>query len=253
MTHKAPSWIAGADNPKASMRLFCFPFAGGGTLAYRDWSRHLPSQVELRPVKLPGREDRLNEACFQEALPLVRVLASGLASYLDRPFAFFGHSMGALLAFELARELRRQRQPEPFCLMASGRPAPQISISQVPLHKLSDAALIDVLRHYGGTPEIVFREKALMEVFLPMIRADLAINETYVFVPEKPLDYPIRAFGGESDVVPRTTLDAWRQQTTGSFALHMFPGGHFYLNEAEGPCLVNRVGKELEILLSHVS
>ncbi|MCB2263327.1 MAG: hypothetical protein LGR52_10405 [Candidatus Thiosymbion ectosymbiont of Robbea hypermnestra] len=170
---------------------------------------------------------------------------------MDLPFAFFGHSMGALLAFELARELRRQGKREPFCLMVSGYRAPQLPLSNAPLHKLSEPALIDALRHYGGTPEVVLAHEELMEIFIPVIRADFAIDETYVHVPEPPLGCPIHVFGGEADhMVAKDELDAWRQQTSGAFVLHRFPRGHFYLNEFQGTLLVRIVDTELGNLLS---
>uniref|UniRef100_A0A450X5E4 Medium-chain acyl-[acyl-carrier-protein] hydrolase n=1 Tax=Candidatus Kentrum sp. MB TaxID=2138164 RepID=A0A450X5E4_9GAMM len=242
-------WVAGSTNPNATMRLFCLPFAGGNTLTYRAWSQWLPREVDLCPVRLPGREGRFKEACYQDAVPLAQALASGLSSRLDLPFAFFGHSMGALVAFELARVLRRQGGPEPFCLMVSGREAPHLPLSRKAYHDLPDPELIDELRNYGGTPEIVLQNEEIMEIFLPTIRADFAIGETYAYVQEAPLGCPIRAFGGETDhLVSKADLDVWRQHTIDSFGLHMFSGGHFYLNGAEMSSLVRMVSGELERL-----
>uniref|UniRef100_A0A450VS54 Medium-chain acyl-[acyl-carrier-protein] hydrolase n=1 Tax=Candidatus Kentrum sp. LPFa TaxID=2126335 RepID=A0A450VS54_9GAMM len=242
-------WVAGVANPQAKARLFCFPFAGGSTLAYRAWPEHFPAEIELRPVRLPGREERFGEACYRNVTPLVQALASGLSPYLDLPFAFFGHSMGALLAFELARILRREGGPKPFCLIVSGRKAPQIPFSGRALHKLPNSELVEELRNYGGTPEIVLQHEELMAIFTPVIRSDFAINETYVHMPETPLDCPIRAFGGETDhLVSMPDIDAWRQQTTNDFALHMFSGGHFYLDGSEGSALARMVAREVETL-----
>lgn len=249
MSREMPLCIGGTDNPRAEVRLFCFPAAGGGTLAYRDWSRQLSPYVELRPIRLPGRETRINETCFQEALPAARALASGLSPYLDRPFAFFGHSMGALLAFELARVLRRRRGPMPFSLMVSGRRAPRIPLARDLFHTLPDSSFVDILRtHYaGGTPEAVLQEEQLMALFLPLIRADFAVTDAYAYAPEPPLDCPIHAFGGESEQeFSEADLDAWREETTGSFRLELFPGGHFYLNESSQPALLRRIGEVLE-------
>ena len=249
MNPEMPLWIGGTNNPQAKVRLFCFPAAGGGTLGYRDWSRQLPSHVELRPVRLPGRETRIGEACFHEALPAARALATGLSPYLDRPFAFFGHSMGALLAFKLARELRRRRGAMPFCLMVSGRHAPRIPLAREHFHTLPDAMFIEKLRTYyaGGTPEAVLKEKELMALFLPVIRADFALTDAYAYSPEPPLDCPIHAFGGEMEhEFSETDLDAWREETSSSFSLELFPGGHFYLNESSQPALLRRIGEVLE-------
>nr|VFK51956.1 MAG: Surfactin synthase thioesterase subunit [Candidatus Kentron sp. TUN]VFK53571.1 MAG: Surfactin synthase thioesterase subunit [Candidatus Kentron sp. TUN]VFK55025.1 MAG: Surfactin synthase thioesterase subunit [Candidatus Kentron sp. TUN] len=244
-------WLAGTTNPKAKIRLFCFPFAGGGTLTYRDWPQQFPSEIEVRPVRLPGRESRFGEPCFEETVPLAQALATDLLPYLNLPFAFFGHSLGALLAFELARELRRRKEPGPLCLIVSGRRAPQLILSREPYHKLSDSALINQLRDYGGTPEIIFQEPELMALFLPVIRADFALTDGYTYVPEAPFDYPIYAFNGEADhTVLKTDMDAWRQHTSNSFVLHLLSGGHFYLSESEGPSLVRMITKELETLIS---
>uniref|UniRef100_A0A450V6N4 Medium-chain acyl-[acyl-carrier-protein] hydrolase n=1 Tax=Candidatus Kentrum sp. LFY TaxID=2126342 RepID=A0A450V6N4_9GAMM len=244
-------WVAGTTNPRAKVRLFCFPYAGGNTLIYRAWPQYLPSEIELRPVRLPGREGRFKEACYQNIVPFVQALTSGLSSYLDLPFAFFGHSTGALLAFEVTRALRRHGSPEPLCLMISGRGAPHLPLCHDPFHKLSDPELIEILRHYGGTPEMVLQNEELMELFLPVIRSDFTVNETYVHVPEAPLDCPICAFGSEVDeLAPRVGVDAWREQTNASFTLHTFSGGHFYLDGADRPSLVRMVAKELETLIS---
>nr|VFK53570.1 MAG: Thioesterase domain-containing protein [Candidatus Kentron sp. TUN]VFK55022.1 MAG: Thioesterase domain-containing protein [Candidatus Kentron sp. TUN] len=151
-------WIAGTTKPKAKARLFCFPFGGGGTQTYRTWPQQFPAEIEVCPVRLPGREGRSNEPCFQEVIPLIQALATGLSPYLDLPFAFFGHSMGTLLAFELTRELRRRGEPLPLCLMISSGKAPHRIIpspsSKTSPHELPDSALIEKLRYYGGTPKV---------------------------------------------------------------------------------------------------
>lgn len=257
MSRKMSLWIGGTDNPQAKVRLFCFPAAGGGTPAYRDWPGQLSSDVELRPIRLPGREMRISETRFQEALPAARALAEGLRPYLDRPFAFFGHSMGALLAFELTRELRRRGGPMPFSLMVSGRRAPRIPLARNLFHTLPDADFIEILRTYyaGGTPEAVLQEEQLMALFLPTIRSDFAMTDAYAYSPEPPLDCPIHAFGGESESeFSESDLDAWREETSGSFRLELFPGGHFYLNESSSqPALIRRIGEALETFTPVVS
>jgi len=230
-------WIAGTENPRAKLRLFCFPFAGGGALAYRTWPEDLPATTEVCPLRLPGREARLREPAYQEAVPLAEAIVSAIEEeYLDLPFVLYGHSMGALVAFELARALRRRAKPEPLCLLLSGRRAPQKPFSEMPRRTgLSKSGLIEVLRDYGGTPEIIFQEEELMDLFLPSIRADFFLTDEYVYTPEAPLDYPIHFFHGEKDlkIKDKTEIDAWREQTSSDFSLRIFPGGgHFFLNEA---------------------
>lgn len=242
-------WLGGTDNPQAKMRLFCFPAAGGGTLAFRGWAEQLPEHVELRPIRLPGREMRIGESCFDEAITAARALASGLQTYLDKPFAFFGHSMGALLAFELTRELRRRGDPMPLTLLISGRRAPQSPLPREYFHTLPDERFIDILRtnYAGGTSEAVLQEAQLMALFMPTIRSDFALTDTYTYAPEAPLSCPIYAFGGEDErEFEEAELDAWRQETTSNFSMRMFPGGHFYLNQPSQSKLLHCIGDALE-------
>ncbi len=227
-------WIAyRRPNPQASLRLFCFPFAGGAASAFCQWSYDLP-QVEVCPIQLPGRENRLREAPFSHIEPLLEALVSAMRPYLDRPYAFFGHSMGATIGFELARLLRMQNDPGPFHLFVSGNRAPQIPAPNPPIHHLPDEEFIEGLRRFNGTPEQVFRDDELLQLFLPILRADLTLYETYVYTADEPLDCPISAFGGSEDkIVSRDDLAAWRHQTHGAFTLRMFIGDHFFLRSAQ--------------------
>ncbi|WP_437335695.1 thioesterase II family protein [Sorangium sp. So ce394] len=224
-------------NPGARLRLFCFPYAGGGSSVYSAWWRELPAHTELCAIKLPGREARLSEPPFDRLTPLVQALATGIERWLERPFAFYGHSLGALVSFELARELRRRGAPLPRHLFLSGRRAPHLP-GPAPLHGLSDPEFLEQIRRMGGTPDEVLREPELLALFLPTLRADVAVNEVEPFVPERPLDCPISAFGGVDDErASRADLEAWREHTSGAFRVEMFPGGHFFLRSARAPLL----------------
>jgi medium-chain acyl-[acyl-carrier-protein] hydrolase len=164
---------------------------------------------------------------------LVTALADAMETYLDRPFAFFGHSMGAVAAFELARELRRRGRPAPEILIASGARAPQFRRDYVPGPAPTRAAFLEELARLQGIPAEVLEDPVLMRAILPALEADAALYRTYVYVEEPPLSFPIRAYGGAADPnVRREHLTAWGEQTTGSFAMRLFPGGHFYLNAA---------------------
>lgn len=226
-------WVTSPKpRPNPSLRLFCLPFSGAGASSFLPWSADLPETIEVCPIQLPGRETRMREAPFQRLTPLVKALATEITPWLDMPFAFFGHSLGALIAHELTRELRRQNRPGPLHLFASGRRAPHL-VDPDPLHRLPDPAFIARLRRMEGTPEAILREPELLALFLPILRADLAVNEAEAHVPEAPLDCPITAYGGLTDErVPRDGLEAWRQHTTGPFSIEMFPGGHFFLKSA---------------------
>jgi medium-chain acyl-[acyl-carrier-protein] hydrolase len=224
----------------ARIRLFCFPYAGGGASMYRGFSELFPQTIEVCAVQLPGREGRLREAPIADISALVPKIADGLQKPLaEGPFAFFGHSMGSILGFELSRELRRRNHPAPAHLFASACPAPHIPDDDE-THTLGDDALIDKLRELGGMSEEVLAHRELMEMILPLFRADAAVTETYVHAEEEPLATPITAFGGlADDKATRADMDAWRKHTRGAFALAMVPGGHFYVQDAaaRGPVL----------------
>jgi medium-chain acyl-[acyl-carrier-protein] hydrolase len=217
--------------PRARLRLFCFPYAGGSTLIYRDWPRGLPDDVELCAVQLPGRGNRLREPAFTRLLPLAETLAAELLPFLDRPFAFFGHSMGATIGFELARRLRSARAAGPAHLLVSGRQPPQAPYADRGTYRLPDAELIAELRQLNGTPSEVLEHPEMMQLLLPLLRADFELIQTYAYEPESPLSCPISAFGGLRDPeADRAALRQWAEQTTAEFSLDMFPGDHFFLH-----------------------
>jgi medium-chain acyl-[acyl-carrier-protein] hydrolase len=165
---------------------------------------------------------------------LVQAAAEHLRPYFDMPFAFFGHSMGALISFELARLLRREGRDQPRHLFLSGSNAPQLCSTDRPIHDLPTTELIEELRRLNGTPREVLEHPELMALMLPIIRADMAVCETYAYKPEPPLDSAISAFGGLQDLeVPREGVRAWETQTTTSFAMWMFEGDHFFLHHAQ--------------------
>jgi medium-chain acyl-[acyl-carrier-protein] hydrolase len=239
-------WLTNSKlNARAKLRLFCFPYAGGSSLIFRNWQGNLPPAVEVCPVQLPGRGNRLREPVFTQAQPLVRALAEGLLPHVDVPFAFFGHSMGAMLSFELARHLRREHNVEPRHLFVSGRRAPQVPSFEAPTYDLPTAEFIEALRHLNGTPPEVLSQSELMQKMIPLLRGDFEVCDTYSYTPEPPLSCPITVFGGLQDTgVKREHLDAWREQTGAAFFLRMLPGDHFFLNK-EQAVLLRLLAKEL--------
>lgn len=230
-------------NPQARLRLFCFPYAGGAASLFRRWPDHLARDIEVCSVQLPGRENRVEEGLFTRLPHLIPGLADALTPQMDRPFAFYGHSMGTLIAFELARELRRRRLVGPTRLFVSGRCAPHVPDPEPPLHKLPDAEFIEGLRRYNGTPEAVLNNKELMEFLVPLMRADFELCETYEYREEAPLECPISAYAG-ADEPCRTMLEDWRKQTSSGFEARLFPGGHFFVN-TEMACFVRTISKSL--------
>lgn len=189
--------------------------------------------IEVCPVQLPGREQRHHEQPYSRISALVGALADVLGPYLDRPFALFGHSMGALVAYELARQLRREGRPGPAHLAVSAMRAPQLPDPEPPLHWLPDARLVERLRTINGTPPAMLDDPETLALYLPALRADLALVETYVHASEPPLDCPITAFGGDADAtVPPDALAAWESRTQAGFALETLPGDHFFVNQS---------------------
>lgn len=189
--------------------------------------------IEVVPIQLPGRGARLREQPFTRLAPLVLALSQSLSSEMEQPFAFFGHSMGALIAFELARQLRRERLHLPVHLFISAKCCPPLA-EMIPGPQVPDTEMIEVLRQYEGTPGEVLENAELMDLLLPTIRADMEMCNTHVCDPEPPLDCPITVFGGLDDrVSSRSCLEGWREHTTRPFTLRMFPGGHFFIQNWE--------------------
>ena len=232
-------------NRRAGVRLFCFPYAGGGDFIFRSWQRILSDAIEVCPVQLPGRGSRIAEPPLTEINQLIPLASEALVPHLDKPFALFGHSMGALIAFELAHYLRREYGAQPVHLFASGRCSPQTMSEPIDL-KQFDSELPEMLRRYNGTPAEALENPELMELVLPVLRADLALCKSYRYTPKPPFSFPITAFGGLDDHgVTRPCIESWREHTTGTFALRMLPGDHFFLKASRLP-LLEAISKELE-------
>jgi medium-chain acyl-[acyl-carrier-protein] hydrolase len=232
-------------NPGAALRLFCFPFAGGGASVYRTWPADLPGSIEVCAVQPPGHESRLREEPLRRLAHLVAAAAEALAPGLDRPFAIFGHSLGALVAFELVRHLRRESMPMPVRLFVSGHQAPQLPDLRKHIHQLPDDEFVSELRRYNATPEEVLRNPELMELLTPVLRADFEALETYVYRPEPPLPCPLSAFGGVADPeVSAEQLAGWREQAGGPYTERRFPGSHFFV-QTEQAAVLGAVAQDL--------
>jgi medium-chain acyl-[acyl-carrier-protein] hydrolase len=228
---RTTSWISCVrTQPGACVRLFCIPYAGAGASVYFPWLEQAIPDVEIYAIHLPGRERRIREVPFSQLSPLVTELSEAIRPYLTRSFAFFGHSMGALISFELTRALRRRYGRTPLHLFMSAQPAPQLPNPEPALCHLSDSEFLKELQKLNGTPSEVLTNKELMQLVLPTLRADFALTETYRYQSDLPFDCPISVFGGEDDLNIRAEhLDAWRDQTLSTFQLKLFNGDHFYL------------------------
>ena len=229
MNH-SPWFVRFKPNEQATFRLFCFPHAGGGTTGYRSWLPTLPTRIELQAVRLPGRESRLREPLNTDLKTVVAEIVRALPT--DKPFAFFGHSMGSLLAFETVRMLRKLGRPTPQLLFVSARPAPNLPPADSALHHLPDPLFIErIQQRYDAIPAMVLQSAELLELVRPILRADFTLIETYQYRDQPGIPCPIVALGGLQDTPTQESLAAWRAHTSAEINLHLFPGGHFYLDE----------------------
>lgn len=238
--------------PNDRLRLFCFPYAGGNSFIFRAWLNDLPPDVELGAIELPGHGTRMAETPLTQMTELVAAIASDLLPHLNKPFAFFGHSMGAWVSFEIARWLQTNHHFCPVHLFVSGARAPQIPHRKPPIHPLPETEFVAALRRLQGTPEAVLEHQELMELMLPILRADFAVLETYTHVPQAPLPCPITAFGGlqDGDVSPEM-LQAWQTQTSASFSRRMLPGHHFFIHSDQA-LLLELLTQELTQILNYL-
>lgn len=214
-------------------RLFCFHHAGGNAMAFRLWQGALPEGLELAAIQLPGRSNRLREPPVDRVEPMVEAVAEAISNFQDLPYVFFGHSMGALLAFEVARAIASAGHNLPQQLFLSSHKPPHLPRPNRDIHQLDDDAFLAELdSRYGGVPAEILEHRDLLDLLLPALRADVTALETFVAADRTPIACPITALGGERDrSAGFEQLEAWRGYTTGAFVVRQFPGGHFYLND----------------------
>jgi medium-chain acyl-[acyl-carrier-protein] hydrolase len=221
-----------SPNPDARLKLFCFPYAGGSAAVFRPWSRAASSDVEICAIQYPGHGHRYQERSCTRIAEIVHGLVSTVSSEMDRPSAFFGHSMGALVAYELARELHRRGGPRPLVLFLSARAGPAVKRTRTALHLLSGRALQDALRRMDGTPPEILENDDLMDLVEPLLRADFEACYTYEHARHPILDIPVHALGGVGDHdTPRAQLAGWADVVQAPVAVRMFTGGHFFIHE----------------------
>jgi surfactin synthase thioesterase subunit len=226
------------------MRLFCLPYSGGSAMFYARWCRLLPSWIDVRPVEWPGRGARMDEPLATDPRALASQLAAELHARLDAPYALFGHSLGALIAFELAHSLLDRGAPAPAILFASGTEAPAVRDGSKRRLPLSDDALLQELRNLQGTPDEALSNPELMRSALPVLRADFLMCGAYAYRPRRPLPCPVHVFGGVDDEASRESLQAWRQETSAAFTLDVLPGHHFFIHTQQAE-LLDLIGSAL--------
>ena len=220
--------------PDATLRLYCFPYAGGGASIYRPWPEAMPERVEVCAMQLPGREGRFVEPSYTKLDDLVADLVPVIQAHADRRFVFFGHSMGAITSFELARALRQQKAPCPVKLFLSGHRPPHWPKVDEDLSGLPDQQFTERLLKLDGTPKAVIENEELMELYRPILRADFELCETYSYAALEPLSCPISVYGGTRDHrAPPETMGEWQNHTKGAFENHTFEGGHFFIHSKQ--------------------
>jgi medium-chain acyl-[acyl-carrier-protein] hydrolase len=239
---KLSDWVS-ATLPRSNhhkANLFCFPYAGGGVVAYHAWKNLLHPDIALLRMQLPGRETRLREKPFTAFFPLIKALISAIAPWLDSPFVFYGHSLGALIAFEVARMLRDLGKPLPFHLFISSFRAPHLPDPDQMISKLPENQFIECLKQYDGIAPAIVTNSELMEIYLPILKADFSILSSYHYTQKAPLPCPITAFAGLSDPkISAEEIAEWQDHTTGRYNSHFFPGGHFFINESQSEMLAH--------------
>lgn len=225
-------WLPHGEPSTAAPRLFCFPHAGGGAVTFNSWRKLAGPGLTLCPVQPPGRAERHQHQAHRSVASYVDDLLDAAGHQFTGTYALFGHSVGSIVAFELTKKLAAAGKPLPVHLFVSGRAAPHLPDTRPQLRDLPTRALIPHLRKMGGTPDLFLNDPELLEVFLPLLRADFTVNETYRHDGGARLPVPLTAFGGDRD--PRADvaeLREWGALTSGPFALHTYPGGHFYLEQ----------------------
>ena len=224
-------WLVTVNQlPNPRLRLFCFPYSGGAAHIFSKWPQRLPHDIEVVAIQPPGRSSRFTEPLLSNIQPMVEGAFDAIRTKLDRPFALFGHSVGGAVAFEICRKMEAEGL-FPEVLIPSGRNAPHVKMKKKQLHLLSEAEFTEEIKTFNGTPEAVLENPELMELMIPILKADFTISETYVYQAGPKLQTPIRAIGGQTDThVKSEGIEGWQQYTRGLFQSNIVEGDHFFIH-----------------------
>jgi medium-chain acyl-[acyl-carrier-protein] hydrolase len=237
------------DDQGPRLWLLCFPQAGGSSSTFRTWPAALPASIAVSPIRLPGRRSRAGEPLIGRVPPLVDLLVDEILPRLSEPFVLFGHGVGALVAFEVARALRAGGTPEPVAVYVSAFRAPHLPPSRAPIHSLPDDLFLHEVRRIGEGVDDLLADVELRQLVLPVLRADIELGESYRYIRGAPLSCPVRVFGGRGDAsVRRQELAGWRRHTLGPFRMAMFPGDHWFVHTAR-PALLRFLREDLRELV----
>jgi medium-chain acyl-[acyl-carrier-protein] hydrolase len=228
------------------MLLFCFPYAGGSPYLFREWGLRLQTEIQVIAFPAPGHGTRLAESPHRTVQQVVADVIEGSLGIGNRPFALYGHSLGALIAFEFARQLRREGRPQPRHLFVGGSRPPHLGPIMPPLHRLPEPEFLSALEsRYSGMPAAILNNPEILAIFLPALRADFAAYESHIYQAELPLACPISSFAGDRDaLIPAETVAGWEKHTSAAFDLQVLRGGHFFLEESRAQ-LLDAIRREL--------
>jgi medium-chain acyl-[acyl-carrier-protein] hydrolase len=241
-------FVCPRTKPEADSRIFCFPYAGGGPSVFTKWSAELPDNLEAQIAHFPGRGSRHNETPIKSLVLLIEELAQAIQPLLDKPFVFFGHSLGGLVAFELARRIRQRGLSQPKIIFISACGAPQLLDAHLPIHTLPESKFLHSLKELNGIPQEVLQNQEMLKLYLPTLRADFEMIETYQYTPGEPLELPVCVFGGLDDErVSRERLESWRTLTNAKFTSRYFPGNHFFINTVR-KAIIESISDEISSL-----
>jgi len=249
-SEKSNLWLKGLDMDKSTkLRIFCFPYAGAGAAAFRQWQDHFADNINVCALQMPGREDRVGEAPYTLLSDLVCDIADVICPLLGTPFVFFGHCNGALISFELARELSRRDLSMPEHMFVSGFRAPDLVNPNPLVHQMEANDLICELKRYEGLPTEVLYDEHIMSSLIPTLRADFSLQESYQYRDQQKLNCPMTIFGGLHDnVVARKQLMGWRSITQQQSSIRIFTGGHMFIN-TQRQILLQAIDNELSQIL----
>lgn len=227
----SPWFIRRAPRDRASLRLFLFPHAGAGSVIFHDWHADFPASIDVCAVEPPGRLVRRKERPFSDVFEFAKAFDRAVEPFLDLPFAFFGYSLGTLMAFECARLLRSRRKLTPSQLIVAAHRAPHLPSRRTQISREPRQTFVAELeRRYGPFDPMLKSDPEMFDAVVDIMRVDLGMVESYKFSPEAPLNCPILAIGGTEDAgVPQSDLDGWREHTSSEFRSKSLPGGHFFL------------------------
>jgi medium-chain acyl-[acyl-carrier-protein] hydrolase len=212
--------------------LFCLPYAGASSSVYRDWTLMAPRFLQICPVELPGRGRLIGEPFARSLTTLARMISEEISNYADRPYTIFGHSMGALLTYEVAAQLELAGQPHPFRIFLSGALPPFLARNRRRVSDLPKALFLDHLRELQGTPDAILNNQDLMQLFLPVLRSDFRLCEGYEIPEPHLLQVPVTALSGEQDrETPEADMLLWKRATTSTFESRRYPGDHFFFTD----------------------